>query len=130
MIFMAKPTVAQTKQMVEELLNLRSAYERYQKLEKQVKHNLVMLKYNEINVPGQGRVFISESERVTIPVQVALDILGQDLAGKIIQVKKSVSKRLFDAFVEAGEIDPATANAVMDRSEHKNNVSLYVRPLK
>ncbi|HEX9925295.1 MAG TPA: hypothetical protein VGD99_21745 [Anaerolineae bacterium] len=127
---MAKPTVSQTKQMVEELLNLQSSFERYRELEKQVKANLVALKYHEISIPGRGRVFISESHRVAIPVGLAEFELGDAMAAKIIQVKKSVSNKLFEAFVEAGEISQAKRDRILAQAERTPVVSLYVRPLK
>lgn len=126
---MAKPTKTQLNQMVDELLTIAAIYDRYRLLEKQVKEGMDTLDLTEIEVAGKGRVFISESVRTTIPVEVAVDVLGQKLARKITQVKRSISKRLFDAFCEAGEIEDALQEAVLERSEHRRAVSLYVRPL-
>lgn len=126
---MAKPTVSQTKQMVEELLNLQAAFERYKDLEKQVKANMVALKYKEFEIAGAGRVFISESERVTISPALARDILDA-LADKVIQVKESVSNSLIKAFVEVGDIDEGQRQRLLDEAEKTPIVSLYVRPLK
>lgn len=126
---MAKPTVSQTKQKVEELLNLKAAYDRYQELEAQVKADMVALKHKEIEVPARGRVFISQSERVTISPGLARDILGA-LAEKVIQIKESVSNSLIKAFVEVGEINEAQRDRLLDEAEKTPIISLYVRPLK
>jgi hypothetical protein len=126
----SKPTVAKLKQMVEELLTIQAVAERYAALEKQVKADMVALKWKEVDAPGKGRVFISESTRVTIPPALAENKLGADLASKIIQVKRSVSNKLFDAFFQAGEISQAQKDEIERQAERTPVVSLYVRPLK
>lgn len=123
-------TVSQTKQMVEELLNLRAAYERYQELETQVKANMVQLKYKEIDVPGLGRVFIAQSERITVSPDMARDELGEMLAKKLIRIKEYVPNQLIKAFFEVGDISEAQREKLLARAEKTPVVSLYVRPLK
>jgi hypothetical protein len=124
---MVKPTVRATRQKVSELLALQASYERYQLLEKEVKADMVELKYREFDLPGQGRVFISEAERRSVDPAQAIRMLGDDLANKIIQVKKVVSLKLFDAFVEVGDISPEAYKKLI---KTEPRVALHVRPLK
>lgn len=127
---MARMTAARLKQMVDELLTIAPIYERYKQLEKEVKGGLVGLKYTEIDVPGKGRVFVTTSERVTVPVELAVDVLGHPLADKVIVVKRYVSNDILKAFVTAGEIDEAQREQLLDRAKKQAVTSLYVRPLQ
>jgi hypothetical protein len=128
---MARKIAASTvKAWVEELINIQVFHERYQELEKLIKDGLVELKFTEMEIPGKGRVLISQSEQVTVPVEVATDVLGWDLASKVIVTRKSVSNEIIKAFVQAGEISEAQREQLLARSEKKPKVSLYVRPLK
>lgn len=125
-----KITASAARKLVEELFDIQTVYERYQELEKQIKECLVALKYNELEIPGRGRVLVSQSEQVTVPTEVALDVLGQDLANKVIVVKRSVSNDIVKAFVQAGEISEAQRAQLLARAQKSPRVSLYVRPLK
>lgn len=127
---MAKTTVKQLKQMVEELLHLAPLYERYKELEKSVKTGLVEVKYKEMEVDGKGRVFISQTERVTVSPELAIDVLGETLANKIIVIKKSVPNDILKAFVKAGEISEPDRDKLLEQAKRSPVVSLYVRPLK
>lgn len=125
-----KITASAARKMVEELFDTQAAYERYQELEKQIKEALVALKYNELEIAGRGRVLISQSEQVTVPTEVALDVLGQELASKVIVTKRSVSNDIVKAFVLAGEISEAQREKLLSRAQRLPRVSLHVRPLK
>lgn len=122
-------TKARIEQMAEELLIIRPVFERYKELETKLKEAMAKSIWDNIEIAGEGRVFISESETVTIPVEVAREEL-QDLANNVIVVKESVSKRLFDALAEAGMFQPEQVDAVLERSKRTPRISLYVRPLK
>jgi hypothetical protein len=124
-----KLTVRYLRWMVDELLTIQAVAERYKQLEKDIKDGMVKLDQTEIET-DKGRVFISQGERVTIPVEAANEVLGLDLAGKVIQIKKSVSNKLVDAFSEAGEIDGKAHARLLELADHKPVISLYVRPLK
>lgn len=115
--------------MTQELLNLQPIAERYKQLEKDLKAAMVALEMPEIKVPGQGRVFISISEQVSISPELARDVLGA-IANKIIEVKESVSNRLLSALVATGDIDGDQHNQLLAGAEKTDKVSLYVRPLK
>lgn len=125
---MAKWTKAQTRQLAEELLNIRSIYERYQAAEKELKIAMVQLKMDEISIDGRGRVFISESETTTIEPDLAWSVLG-DLAVKVIEIKESVSNRLISALVATGDISPEAYERLDAGAKKTPRVSLYVRPL-
>lgn len=125
-----KITASAARKMVEELFDIQAAYERYQELEKQIKEALVALKYNELEIAGRGRVLISQSEQVTVPTEVALDVLGQELASKVIVTRRSVSNDIIKAFVLAGEISEAQREQLLSKAQRLPRVSLYVRPLK
>ncbi|MCB0190621.1 MAG: hypothetical protein KDJ65_01610 [Anaerolineae bacterium] len=122
-------TISQLHQMVAELLNLVSVTERYKALEKDIKAGMIKLGQDEIEV-GSGRVFISRTERITISPAVANEVLGVDLGRKVVVTKESVSNKIIEAFLAAGEIDPETHQALQERAERKEVVNLYVRPLK
>lgn len=126
---MAKPTKAQTRQLAEELLNIRCIYERYRAVEKQLKAAMVELGLEEIKIQHSGRVFISTSEVTSIDPDFARDMLGT-LANKIIVVSESVSNRLLDALVETGDIDADHEAQLMAGAKKTSRISLYVRPLK
>ncbi len=125
---MGKPTVKQLRKDVAELLELKAAYERYRALEKTVKTSMTKLKHKKCIV-DQGRVFISQSERVTVPVAVAVDVLGESLANKISVTRRSVSNDIVKAFVAAGEIDKAQRERLLERANRKPVTNLHVRPL-
>lgn len=124
---MAKPTVSAAKQKVSELLALQASYERYRLLEKEVKADMAELGWKEFDLPGQGRVFIAETERRFVDPAQAIRMLGDELAGKIIQVKKVVSMKLLDAFVEVGDISPEAYQKLV---KTEPRVALHVRPLR
>jgi len=125
-----KPTLRQVRQMVEELLTLAPVYERYKLLEKAIKGDLVELKHTEVEIAGKGRVFISQGERVTVPIKVAVDALGEDLASRVIVTKRFVSNDIVAAFVKAEEISQEQREKLLKGAERKTVTSLYVRPLK
>lgn len=125
-----KFTYKAVRGMVEELLALHSAVERYKELEGQIKEGLVALKFNEVEFEDKGRVFISISERVNVPLDVAIRELGQELADKVIVIKKSVSNEIVKAFVKAGEISEEQREKLLAGAEKTPVTNLYVRPLK
>lgn len=125
-----KITASAARKMVEELFDTQAAYERYKELETQIKEALVALRYNELEIAGRGRVLISQSEQVTVPTEVALDVLGQELANKVIVTKRSVSNDIIKAFVLAGEISEDQRQRLLNGAQKSPRVSLYVRPLK
>jgi hypothetical protein len=116
--------------MVEELLTLAPVYERYKLLEKAIKGDLVELKHTEVEIAGKGRVFISQGERVTVPIKVAVDALGEDLASRVIVTKRFVSNDIVAAFVKAEEISQEQREKLLKGAERQPVTSLYVRPLK
>jgi polyhydroxyalkanoate synthesis regulator phasin len=124
-----KMTKSQARQLAEELLNIRSFYERYQEAEKQLKAAMVELGLEEIKVPHRGRVFVSTSQRVSIAPDLARDVLGA-LANKIIEVKESVSNKLLDALVTTGDIEKDQQEQLVAGAKKTDVVSLYVRPLQ
>ena len=124
-----KITASAVKAMTEELLNIQVFYERYQELEQAIKAGLVELKYTEMET-GKGRVFISTAERVTVPVEVAIRELGEDLATSVIVVKKSVNNDIIKAFVQAGKISEAQREKLLAGAQKTSVVNLHVRPLK
>lgn len=127
---MAKPTVSQTKQMVEELINLQPSFDRYRELEKAVKENLIALKYDRMEVPGRGRVFISQSERTTVSADLVRAVLDGPTAMRLIRIKEYVPNKLIEAFAEVGDISAEKHSELMAKAEKTPVVSLYVRPLK
>jgi hypothetical protein len=126
---MGKPTKSQVKQMAEELLSIKVVSDRYAYLEKRLKAAMVELEMEEIPIRGQGRVFISTSERVTFAPDLARDVLGA-LAEKVIEVKESVSNKLVEALVKTGDIGQAEHEQLLAGAKKSDRVSLYVRPLK
>jgi polyhydroxyalkanoate synthesis regulator phasin len=122
-------TKSQARQLAEELLNIRSIYERYQEAEKQLKAGMAELGLDEIKVQHRGRVFISTSQRVSIAPDLARDVLGA-LANKIIEVKESVSNKLLDALVSTGDIERDQQEQLIAGAKKTDVVSLYVRPLQ
>lgn len=127
---MARISRRQLKWMVEELLTIRAVAERYKELEKQIKETMVEIGEDTVEVDGVGRVFTSTSERITIPVPLAIEVLGDQDAQKVIVTKRYVSNRIVEAFVDAGEIGEADYDSLLAGAERKPVVSLYVRPLK
>jgi len=127
---MAKPTVAGLNQMVDELLTIKAVADRYEKLKSQIKADMLALQKKEVAVAGKGRVFITPSEKVEYPIALANDVLGTELAEKVIQVRRWISNELVEAFIKAGEISEKQA-AKLDAGAEKTPVaSLYIRPLK
>jgi hypothetical protein len=124
-----KPTVARLKQMVEELLTIQVVAERYAALEKQIKSDMVALKWKEVVVPGKGRVSISTSERATISPESVRSLLP-DLAKQIIQIKESVPNKLVEAFLQGKLITQKQYKALDEQAQRTLVISLYVRPLK
>ena len=124
-----KITASAVKAMTEELLNIQVFYERYQELEQAIKAGLVELKYTEMET-GKGRVFISTNERTSVPVEVAIRELGDELAANVIVVKKSVSNDIVKAFVQAGKISEAQREKLLAGAQKTSVVNLHVRPLK
>lgn len=127
---MGRLTASQLRQMVEELLTLAPIYERYRELEKEVKAGLVRLSWNELDVPGKGRVFISQSERVTISPELAIEVLGEEMARRVTVIKKSVPNSVIKAFVEAGEISEEERRRLLEQADKSPIINLYVRPLQ
>lgn len=127
---MARPTVKQVRRDVEELLKLAPIYRRYQDLEKKVKANMAQLKHTECEIAGLGRVFVSQSERVTVSPALAIEVLGEAMAGKVIVTKQSVPNELVKAFVTAGEISEQERDRLLAEAERTPVVSLHVRPLQ
>jgi len=126
---MAKVTKSQVRQMAEELLSIKSVADRYKEIEKGLKSHMVDLDMKEIEIPGQGRVFVSESERVSVAPDLARDVLGA-VANKIIEVKESVSNKLLEALVATGDISGDEHEQLMAGADKRAVTSLYVRPLK
>lgn len=126
---MAKITKSQTRQLAEELLSIKSVADRYKEIEKELKERMVTLDMKEIEIPGQGRVFVSSSERVSVPPDLARDVLGA-VANKIIEIKESVSNRLLSALVETGDISGDEHEQLLAGADRRAVTSLYVRPLK
>lgn len=124
-----KVTAKNLRALTEELFGLRAAVERYEELEALLKDGMRQLKFTEV-VTDRGRIFISTSERTIVPVEVAMRELGQELANKVIVVKKSVSNEIVKAFVKAGEINEAQREALLAGAERTPVVNLHVRPLK
>lgn len=127
---MGRLTVSQLRQMVAELLNLAPVIERYRALEKDVKAGMVKLAQEEIEVAGKGRVFIKQTERMTVSPALASEVLGVDLGRKVIVTKESVSNEIIDAFVKAGDISEELHQELQDRADRKEVINLYVRPLQ
>lgn len=126
---MARTTISQLRQMVEELLSLAPLAERYRELEKAVKAGLVEVKYKDLDIPGKGRVFISQSERVTISPELAIEVLGEEMARRVTVIKKSVPNSVIKAFVEAGEISEEERRRLLEQADKSPIINLYVRPL-
>lgn len=126
---MTKPTKAQTVQMIDELLSLQPVVERYRLLETDIKAAMRMLEMAEVETRS-GRVFISVSERMAIEPKIVRDVLGLDLAGKIIKVKESVSNKLLVAFREVGDISEAQMDELRKKAKKTVVTNLHVRPLK
>jgi Holliday junction resolvasome RuvABC endonuclease subunit len=127
---MARLTKTQARQMVEELLALRPAFERYQELEQAVKQAMKRLKTASIEVEDKGRVFVSLSERMTLDPTIARQVLGGELAQKIIKITETVSNPLLKALAEMGDISEEQMDDLRIRAEKTQVVSLHVRPLK
>lgn len=130
---MAKPTLTALKQDVRRLLELRAAKEEYEALEAAVKAQMVKLgRVGEEKAveTDNGRVFVAATVKTAIPVPLASEILGIELATKVIQVKTSVSNDQVKALVKAQLISPEQA-AQLDAGATKTpGVSIYVRPLQ
>lgn len=126
---MAKVTKTQTRQMAEELLSIKPLFDRYKYLEKRLKASMTDLDMDEIEIDGKGRVFISSSERVSVPPGLARDVLGA-LANKIIEIRESVSNRLLSALVATGDISGDEHEQLLAGAKKTDVMSLYVRPLK
>lgn len=126
----SQPTVARLNKMVTELLSLKASADRYGELKEQIKADMVALKWPEVNLAGQGRVFISPSERLEYPAKLVEDVLGVKKAQKVIQVKRFVSNEILAAFIKAEEISAEDA-AKLDKGAIRTPVvSLNIRPLK
>lgn len=126
---MARVTKGQARQMAEELLAIRPVAERYATLEKDLKDAMVALQMEEIAVPGQGRVFVSRMERMTIDPGLARDALGS-MANKVIEVKESVSNKLLEALVKTGDVDKEQYEQLAFAAKKTVIFNLYIRPLK
>lgn len=130
---MARTSRKQLRALAEELLELRAGKERYEALEKEIKAALagqnLTGEENALTVAG-GRIWITTSTKTAIPVELAVSVLGQELAGKVIEVKKSVSNDQVKAFIKAGDISPDLAKKLDAGAQKTPVVSLFVRPLK
>lgn len=127
---MAKTTVKELKKMAEELLSLAPLAERYEELKKAVRDGLVEVKYKELEVKGRGRVFISQSERMTVSPELAADILGPELAEKVTVIKKSVPNGILGAFFSTGQISEAKWQELNAQAAKTPVINLHIRPLK
>jgi hypothetical protein len=123
-----KPTVSALRQMVEELLGLHAAVERYGELESAIKSGMLDLKYKEITT-AKGRVFISVSERVAVSPDLAREVLKSG-ALRIIRTKEYVPNELIKAFCEVGDITEAQRAALLAGAQKTPVTALHVRPLK
>lgn len=126
---MTKPTKRQATQMTEELLTIRPMVERYKFLEGEIKAAMRILEMTEIE-SKMGRVFISTSERMKIEPSVVRDVLGLDLASKVVQAKEVVSNKLLSAFHEVGDISESQMDRLRRRAKRTQVTNLHVRPLK
>lgn len=126
----SKPTVRALKEKVSELLILQQHHERYKALEQEVKQDMLALNHRDIDIGEAGRVFIAETERVSFAPETVIDILGEQLAEKMIVIKRTVSNDILKAFYAAGEISEANQQLLMKRADRKPVINLYVRPLK
>lgn len=118
--------------LVSELLATKAIFDRFKKIEKRVKEGMVELELfgeeNAIQVQA-GRVFVTQSERVTIPAELAEEILGAD-AEKVIVIKRSVPNNRVEELTKAEVISEEHFQAMWNAAERKPVVSLYIRPLK
>ena len=127
---MSKVTVKQLKKDAAELLRLQPMIQRYRELEQMLKDGMIALGHTQIEITGQGRVFVSVSKRETVSPELVRELLGEQMASKIIQRKETVPNRLIEAFVEVGDIEKAERDRLMAEAERREVVNLYVRPLK
>lgn len=125
-----KTTVAQLKQKVEELLTIKGMADRYNELKDQIKEDMISLKWHDVDIPGKGRVFISPSTKREYSTTLVETVLGTILANKIIQVKRSVSNEILDAFIKAGEISKGDVIKLEEGAKQTPVVALNIRPLK
>lgn len=115
--------------MVEELLSLNPLYKRYEKLKDQVKAGLQQFKLTEYDIEGLGMVEIQNSDRLTVPPEIARQILG-DLAKKVIEVEEKVSNELLKACVKMGDINEEQRQALLEGANKTPIVSLTIKPAK
>lgn len=126
---MPKLTKSQSKQMAEELITLQPMLERYKQLEAELKVAVQYLKIEEIKT-RTGRVLASISERLTVSPIAARSVLGEELAKKVIRVKKTVSNPVLKTFHEVGDITDDQMICLRKSAEKKIVVSLHIRPLE
>lgn len=126
---MPKLTKAQCEELVDEIIGLQDAADRYKEIEKLLKENLGRFADNGV-ATNKGRAFVSISERVEVPVEVAREILGPVLAKKIIEIKESVINKRVEALVDTGDINDEQHRQMLELAKRKPITSLYIRPLK
>lgn len=123
-------TVKQLKMEAAELLRLQPMLNRYKELEQALREGMMAINFTDISVPGSGRVFCKETERITVEPAVVRAVIGEQRAEKVIQKKESVPNRLLSAFAEVGDISGAEMDQILAEAERTTVVNLYVRPLK
>lgn len=124
---MPKLTKAQCELLVDEIIHLQEVVDRYKEIQNLLKENLPRFKDQAV-ATDKGRAFVVTSKRIVIPAEAADEVLGLDLASKVI--KRSVSNKQVEALVTTGDIQESSYAQLLARAEHKSVASLYVRPLK
>lgn len=126
---MARPTKGQVKTAIEELLRLQPLVDRFEELDQFVRQGMVELGMVEV-VCDAGRVFVSASERMTIAPDLARNVLGEEMAEKIIRRKETVANPLLAALHELGEVTDGQMDDLREKAEKRTVISLHIRPLK
>lgn len=126
---MGRVTVKKLKRQATELLKLQPLFEEYQRLQGELKAGLVKIGYKELEV-DEGRVFIAQSERVTVSPELAREVLSPLLAEKVIRTTETVPNQLLKAMVEIGDISEAERDKLLQGATRSEVVNLYIRPLK
>jgi hypothetical protein len=123
-------TKTRMRTLAEELLNIRSIYDRYRVVEKELKEGMAQLgMLKPIEIEGRGNVFISQFEMTSYEPDLARSVLGEELAGKVIEVKESVKNDLVKALVKTGDISEEAFKRLDEGAKKTPRINLYVRPL-
>jgi hypothetical protein len=125
---MSKLTKVQCERLVDEIIDLQEQVDRYKEIQGLLKENLPRFKDQAV-VTEKGRAFMTVSEQITIPPEAADEVLGPELASKVVVVKRSVSNKQVEAFLAAGDIEEVAHVQLLAQAKRKPRVSLYVRPL-